>query len=226
MLLRSQKKTLVQRVGVSRLISFTFIGISLLAYGGAAGADSFMQAKSPCTFSEQLQKSVSARKRYLVKLSAAIGQTVPGENGVDEMYGNIKEASYTPASAVEDDDFFGLGNKRAKNEPAELDQFSSDCLCCHDGAGAVSVAADWRNNPGKLLSHRQPNGTDHPIGMDYESYAANGRDYKSVSGLNTKMVFVNGRVGCLTCHDPMNPEKGHLVMSDHGSALCLTCHSR
>ena len=222
MSLGSLKKRLVQRSGVLCLISLTFGGVYSLTCGAAAGAASFMQAQRPCIFSEQLQKSVSVRKKYLIKLSSLVGGSLPSEGSVDEMYSNIKEASYNP-DALTEDDFFGLG-KKAKNESADLDSFSSDCLCCHDGAGAVSVAAVWRNNPRKIPSHRQPNGTDHPIGMDYESYVSNSRDYKPVSGLNTKMVFVNGRVGCLTCHDPMNPEKGHLVMSDRGSALCLTCH--
>jgi predicted CXXCH cytochrome family protein len=57
-------------------------------------------------------------------------------------------------------------------------------------------------------------------------YAAASKDYKSQLGANNKMVFVNGKVGCLTCHNPLNPEKGHLVMSDQKSALCLTCHNK
>jgi predicted CXXCH cytochrome family protein len=224
MLLTSLKKNSAKQISISWLISFTMVGMSLLTTGGAVSADSIMIAKSPCTFSVQLQKSVPVRKRYLVKLSALVGGTVPVGGAVDDMYGNIKEASYNPAT-VEEEDLLGFG-PTVKRENPELDPFSSDCLCCHDGAGAVSVAVDWRNNPARLRTLKQPHGTDHPIGMDYESYVANGRDYRSVSGLNTKMVFVNGRVGCLTCHDPMNPEKGHLVMSDRGSALCLTCHSR
>jgi len=43
---------------------------------------------------------------------------------------------------------------------------------------------------------------------------------------NTKMIFVNGKIGCLTCHNPLNAEKGHLVMSDRNSALCTTCHNK
>ncbi|HYS43305.1 MAG TPA: cytochrome c3 family protein, partial [Geobacteraceae bacterium] len=62
--------------------------------------------------------------------------------------------------------------------------------------------------------------------MDYASYASFGRGYKQASMLNPKMLLVNGKVGCLTCHNPLNPDKSHLVMSDYRSALCLTCHDK
>jgi len=225
MLLKNLNQTKVRKVIGSWLIIFTFTGCCLLSTGGVVGAGSIMQAQGPCTFSEQLQKSVSVRKKYLVKLSSLVGETLPSAGAVEDMYSNIKSASYNPESAAEEDDNFFGTVRSIKKAPVELDSFSADCLCCHDGAGAVSVSVDWRNNPAHLTSLRRPSGSDHPIGMDYESYVSQGRDYKSV-GLNTKMVFVNGKVGCLTCHNPLNPEKGHLVMSDRGSALCLSCHSR
>ena len=223
--LKNLKKILVTGASISWLVSASCAGIAVLASGGGVGAATFMQATRPCTFSEQLQTSVPVRQRYLVKLSSVVRGTVPSVGAIEEMYSNIKSASYNAAAAEEDVDLLGF-RKSVKLEEAELDSFSMDCLNCHDGAGAVSVAVDWRNNPARLRTLKKPQGTDHPIGMDYESYVSNGRDYRSVSGLGTKMIFVNGRVGCLTCHDPMNPEKGHLVMSDQKSALCLTCHSR
>lgn len=224
MLLRKLNKNLVGKTGISWLVSLSLVGSSLAA-GAAIGAPGVMQATSPCTYSLELQKSVSARKRYLVKLAAVVGEKLPQTASVDEMYGNIKPASYNVDDNGLDEDLTGFGST-AKAEPPDLDPFSHDCLTCHDGAGAVQVTIDWRNNPSHLLGLRRPGGSDHPIGMDYESYASTGRDYKQIGQLSNKMVFVNGRVGCLTCHDPLNQEKGHLVMSDRKSALCLTCHSR
>ena len=110
-----------------------------------------------------------------------------------------------------------------------IDTFSADCLSCHDGVKAQSITTNIKNNPNKMSSLRGGNyqmvSMDHPIGMDYNLYAAASRDYKPISAINNKMVFVNGKVGCLTCHDPLNPEKSHLVMSDRNSALCLPCHN-
>jgi predicted CXXCH cytochrome family protein len=227
MLLKNTKQSTVQQITISWLITFTIVCMAQLAFGGAIVGTSIMTSQGPCAFSVQLQKSVSVRKRYLVKLSALTGGPASSGGAVEDMYSNIKQASYNPdVAAPDEDDLWGFGSTATK-EPAGLDPFSTDCMCCHDGAGAVSVAVDWRNNPAGLRSLRTPHGTDHPIGMDYESYVASrSRDYKPVTGLNSKMIFVNGRVGCLTCHDPLNPERGHLVMSDRQSALCLTCHGK
>jgi predicted CXXCH cytochrome family protein len=111
-----------------------------------------------------------------------------------------------------------------------IDTLSADCLGCHDGVGALSVTTVFKNNPFKRSglpnSDLKMIGMDHPIGMDYGRYAAASEDYKPLFGISNKMVFVNGKVGCHTCHDPLIPEKGHLVMSDRDSALCLACHNK
>jgi predicted CXXCH cytochrome family protein len=107
----------------------------------------------------------------------------------------------------------------------EIDQFSRDCIVCHDGAGATSVGVDLRNNPESRHSRVNSITSDHPIGMKYNNYVALDRGYKALP-MDTNMVFVNGAVGCLTCHDPLNLEKGHLVKSDQKSQLCLSCHNK
>ena len=107
----------------------------------------------------------------------------------------------------------------------EIDQFSRDCIVCHDGAGATSVGVDLRNNPESRHSGVNSITSDHPIGMKYNNYVALDRGYKAMP-MDTNMVFVNGAVGCLTCHDPLNLEKGHLVKSDKNSELCLSCHNK
>ena len=231
MLPKKIRKWSALQIAVSALVSSTIIGTAHLASGGAGGSSAIMLSQGPCSFSVQLQKSVAVRKRYLVKLGALTGGPELGgvaSNGttIEEMYGDIQQASYNPDAAPVEDDRWGFGSTAAR-ESAALDPLSSDCMTCHDGAGAVSVGVDWRNNPSGLRALRKPHGTDHPVGMEYESYVASrGGDYKPISKLNTKMVLVDGRVGCLTCHDPMNAERRHLVMSDRGSALCLTCHGK
>lgn len=223
MLPKNVKRISAQQIAISWFVAFAVTCMAQSAFGGAGGG-SIMLSQGPCAFSLQLQKSVSARKRYLVQMSKLVGDGVPHRGPIEDMYGNIKQASFN-SEAADEDDLWGLGTA-VKSERAELDPFTSDCMACHDGAGAVSVTIDWRNNPSGLRSHKKPGGADHPIGMDYESYAASSGDYKPISGLNPRMIFVNGRVGCLTCHDPLNQERGHLVMSDRGSALCLSCHSK
>lgn len=164
-----------------------------------------------CALSVQL-KNKQFRARYMQKVAQYQDGASPKVATVEEMYENVEPASFFP------DD----------NEPNTanigVDPLSRDCLGCHDGSRASDVTINLKNDPFRRQQMRG-GAKDHAIGMDYAAYASNPRDFKPVFG-NTKMVFVNGKVGCLTCHDPANQERGHLVMSDRGSALCLTCHSK
>jgi len=170
-----------------------------------------------CEFSLQLQKS-PYRENFVARMATAVA--------------NYWAANDDPtiASDASDDSGFSLFSfgmqSAADNQEAGIDSFSKDCLSCHDGLQATDVSVDYRSRPGSSRTGRPVSGKDHPIGMDYASYAAFGRGYKPASMLNLKMVLVNGKVGCLTCHNPLNPEKSHLVMSDYRSALCLTCHDK
>lgn len=123
-----------------------------------------------------------------------------------------------------------LGETVSASNSIGIDTLSADCLGCHDGVGALEIKSVLKNNPpdGAHLrgSDNQMIGMDHPIGMDYNRYVAASKGYKPLSGISNNMVFVNGKVGCLTCHDPLIPEKGHLVISDRNSALCYTCHDK
>lgn len=164
-----------------------------------------------CALTVQMQNK-QFRARYMQKVAQYQDGAAPKVASVEEMYQNIEPASFFP------DD----------NEPVSntigVDPLSLDCLGCHDGSRASDVTINLRNDP---FRRQQMQGTakDHAIGMDYAAYASNPRDFKPVFG-NSKMVFVDGKVGCLTCHDPANQERGHLVMSDRRSALCLTCHNK
>ncbi|MBJ6727330.1 cytochrome c3 family protein [Geomesophilobacter sediminis] len=188
-----------------------------------------LEATGPCLFSEQLKGSEPARKSYVARVARALGKSQTAANSVEEMYNNIQPASYT----VESNDtepttnIWGFSLKESSTTAkTSIDPLSQDCLGCHDGVGAVAVSAVLRNNPFDQ-KHGAFSGADHPIGMDYSRYTAVKRtEYKSVFAGTNRMIFVNGRVGCLTCHDPLNPEKGHLSMSDERSALCLTCHNK
>ena len=220
-------KASVLQVVISWLVSFMVVSTAQLALAGFIGVPSSMQSQGPCLYSLQLQKSVAERQRYLAKLSEVTGGAVASSNAVEDMYSNIQPASYGSDNALEGIDLWGVSPKSVPDTRLGVDVFSTDCISCHDGASAVAIEANWRNSPLGGALHGKLSGSDHPIGMDYESYvAANSRKYKSVFGLNSKMVFVDGKVGCLTCHDPLNPERGHLVMSDRKSALCLTCHDK
>jgi len=187
-----------------------------------------------CAFSLQLQQSSGARNRYVAKVVSVAGKGWGGEaatgNAVEEMYSNVKPASYSvdeySGEQAEESSAAARLNFSKGETLSQVDSMSRDCICCHDGVGASSVNVDLRNNPSGHQSHINSFKTDHPIGMNYNSYVAAGNGYKRIGPDNLKMIFVDGKVGCLSCHDPLNPEKGHLVMSDRESALCRTCHKK
>ena len=113
-----------------------------------------------------------------------------------------------------------------KGERIDLDPISFDCITCHDGVSAPLHDIRFKNDSNRTTSLQTVMGP-HPIGMHYgsASYAKPGslRDQRS---LNDDMVLVNGRVGCLSCHNPLTPEKKHLIVGLDQSQLCLTCHIR
>jgi predicted CXXCH cytochrome family protein len=218
-------------VAISWIVGVVIAGAAQMAGAAFTISPATLQSTGPCLFAEQLQKSASIRNQYTAKLVAALGGRVSASNSFEKMDGNKTPAPYREGESGQTEptvNFWGFEIKQAISTTG-IDWFSADCLGCHDGAVALSVRTVYKNNPlgrSRLLgSDQQMIGMDHPIGMDYNRYAAASKDYKPLFGISNKMVFVNGKVGCLTCHDPLNPEKGHLVMSDRGSALCLTCHN-
>lgn len=221
-------KSATMKKTATRISIFLFTGAAALAVADNVAAFSTGAGTSLgseiCAFSQQLQSSVSARREYLVKLDQALGGTyTAGATTVEKMYDNIVPAAYSEEDSISES-FFSFSGLTSTDSLVSVDAFSRDCLCCHDGVAASIIEVILRDRPNDGRSWVTSSKSNHPIGMTYESYVAANRGYKPVDG--TKMVFVSGKVGCLSCHDPLNPKKGHLVMSDVGSALCKTCHDK
>ena len=217
----------------SRLLTFPLlVGMTVVCLVGVARA--FSSPGTPegvnqrtCEFSLQLQTSVDIRKEYLSRVVELSGGPAVARNSVESMYGDIKPASYQ-ANSSDDGEEGAPWDPAPKKGPrgGSIDQMSLGCLGCHDGVSAHMVGVEWRNDPYRSGGLVNSFGSDHPIGMDYNKYVNIRKGYKPVFAAGSKMLFVDGKVGCLTCHDPLNSEKGHLVMSDRHSALCTTCHSK
>lgn len=173
-----------------------------------------------CLFSKQLQSS-PMREQYVAKVATGVGNML--------VYNTITDNQVQSDASEEFSfrDLFVVKSRSSFNQEDSLDSFSKDCLGCHDGAATKEIKVDYRNTPGNKANHYD--GTkEHPIGMDYAAYSARDpQSYKPINSNNSsKMIFVDGKVGCLTCHNPLNPEKNHLVVSDLRSALCLACHNK
>jgi predicted CXXCH cytochrome family protein len=216
------------------LAAVAIVGLTQMAsaFAGAAISSGTETSAGNCAYSLELKNSVSAQRLYLTKVDAALNRSVTASNAVEDMYGNIQPASYSPdddaePAAQNGRQAFSFGSVFSKPTAkfVGIDAMSAECVSCHDGVAASQVTVDLRDRPSDRGSMVNSASNDHPIGMSYNSYVAAGRGYKPMLG-NTKMLFVDGKVGCLSCHNPLNQEKGHLVMSDRNSALCLTCHNK
>jgi predicted CXXCH cytochrome family protein len=95
------------------------------------------------------------------------------------------------------------------NSPAQA------CISCHDGSVShvvsfCTVVCDFS--------------TSHSILKNYPP-RSKPSEYASASEVQARGIkLVQGQVVCISCHDLRKPGPKHLVMSNEGSALCLTCH--
>jgi len=111
------------------------------------------------------------------------------------------------------------------------------CLSCHDGTVALeSFGGNTGTNfiTGSALVGTNL-GNDHPISFTYNTALATtdgelADPATANSGLggtiNADMLF-SGTMECASCHDVHNNQFGSFLrLSNAGSALCLTCHSK
>ena len=158
-----------------------------------------------CMFTKLLENP-SFRTRYRQSLGRArvFDQEAPDDS--QAMYGTIVKASIVRVDG---------------NQVGTLDSFSAGCVTCHDGIVSRKDILNFRNDPETRM---QMISGKHPIGMNYERYAARRDTLKKVEELNPRLVLVGGKVSCVTCHDPLNSEKNHLAMGREGNDLCMECH--
>lgn len=83
---------------------------------------------------------------------------------------------------------------------------SMTCLGCHDGLIARDVSG-------------------HPIGRSYDAATRDDRRLRPRAILPTAVALEDGRVGCISCHDPASTLPARLTMPNRGSALCFACHA-
>lgn len=165
-----------------------------------------------CLYSKQLASDPALKAAFTTKVTA-------------EKYGMIEESD----ELIYDTNIkVGGAYSKSFNEPATgIDRLSNDCLSCHDGVMAQSFNLRIKNNPGNGVMGLEDIIGGHPVGMEYDRYASvDTKGYRSDVRFSREMVFAEGKVGCLTCHNPLNKDKGHLVMKNERSELCFSCHSK
>jgi predicted CXXCH cytochrome family protein len=109
----------------------------------------------------------------------------------------------------------------AGNGMPGLDRESTTCLECHDGMVASGIGG---HAGGRAFADDFPR--EHPIGVVYRS-VGDGRGMNRMvnpHALDRRVRLFDGNIGCGSCHSVYSPLRDDLVMSNRGSALCLSCH--
>ncbi len=184
------------------VLTIISIGIILISHD-CSGVEPVDQGS--CFFSHQL-KNPAFRDSYEKRLAAMQNSIPAGFNGAESMVQNIKKADY---------DYRGTG---------ALDPASFICLTCHDGSNAQGIYVYVKNEGQESRDNARHLGcASHPVGMNYAGYSPR-RRYIPQGSLDQSIVLIRGKVGCLSCHNPLNPAKKHLAMSNERSSLCFSCH--
>lgn len=101
-----------------------------------------------------------------------------------------------------------------------LDTHTLQCLECHD-----KYLTKLPRSLGEGTWNHFTTRLSHPVGAQYIKAAAkNPNKYKPYSILPKEIRLMNGKVGCGTCHNVYSKQKYMLVMNNHKSKLCLSCH--
>jgi hypothetical protein len=135
----------------------------------------------------------------------------------------ISEAQAAANSRSGESFSYSVNFSLSPSENVTIDSFSLDCILCHDGMNAKYHDIRVRNERKSGISMNTVMG-GHPIGMSYGASAYENGKLRHLKSLNPSMVLVDGRVGCLSCHNLLNPEKNHLSSTNEQSELCLQCH--
>jgi len=205
MLANIDRKSLLKVLAVSICSAI----ITLAALTASVNPESLPEPGN-CLYSMQLATDPSLRADFLAKTEFLKGKSCE----TNDIYMYTTDINSGGAASI------------SLNGPdTGIDGLSNDCLSCHDGVSAQSFRIRIKNNPnGRAMCLEDIIG-GHPVGMEYDKYVSvNGNKYRCDVQFTREMVFAEGKVGCLTCHNPLNPDKGHLVMNNSSSELCFACH--
>jgi doubled CXXCH motif protein len=179
-----------------------------------ANATQISGDQGTCSFSLQL-RDTAQRNRFIALLAR-----------ITTEHGETKETAQDETSSIDSEVPMqtAMDARMQRNSNDRLDIFSYGCLTCHDGVSGSAVNVNVPGTPGESRPGARFLTSNHPIGMNYAGYTRAGGKFKEIAPFDGKILLTDGRVGCLSCHNPLNPEKSHLAVSDVRSGLCLSCH--
>lgn len=111
----------------------------------------------------------------------------------------------------------------AKNH-GELDAMSKNCISCHDGINAPEAMYNLHGDGTMMLNFYERQGS-HKLGAVYD-YVASGDDWHGKASVDKRISFYEGKMGCMSCHNPYSELPSKLAVEINGSRLCLECHNK
>ncbi|GAM07902.1 doubled CXXCH motif protein [Geobacter sp. OR-1] len=108
----------------------------------------------------------------------------------------------------------------SSDNPRELDDNSKECISCHEqkGRNAADDIKD-KNHPGMAAIS-----VTHAIGTDYIRASSIIPNLRKANALPSSMILINGKIACVTCHNPLNAQRYNLSVAAANASLCFTCH--
>lgn len=124
----------------------------------------------------------------------------------------------------------------------ELDIESQLCMRCHDGSKSREIELRPVDAPLEFIVDGYMKTSNHSIGMSYaQSFVSNPGDYVHPASMNSSIKFIDGKVGCLSCHvsknklfasnsmsiepEECNYDKEATQQAFQGN-LCVQCHNK
>lgn len=111
------------------------------------------------------------------------------------------------------------------NRTVLLDPISMECLGCHDGTLAKAVNHRISDGDTQRVKSIETIKGSHPIGMDYNTFARS-KEYVPSDTLAANIKLINGKVGCVSCHNLLGRNDKYLVVDNTKSGLCFSCHNK
>ena len=123
---------------------------------------------------------------------------------------------------------------------AQPDASSKLCLSCHDGTvalenfGGATGGTHYADPDGSNLGTSLAD--EHPVSFTYDTALSTldgglsdpATTNTSLGGTINEDLLIGGKLQCASCHDVHNSYNNDsmLKISNDGSALCLTCHTK
>jgi predicted CXXCH cytochrome family protein len=106
----------------------------------------------------------------------------------------------------------------------QLDELSKECIGCHGQKGKMAVREIIEAYYPPVNSAMNAIYATHAIGTDYVAASIKKSGLRDIAELPANMTLINGRIACVTCHNPLSRQKNSLAVDNSGSALCFSCH--